>query len=25
VQEMRRRLGALLRDQRLFHERIEQW
>jgi len=25
VQEMRRRLGALLRDERLFHERIEQW
>jgi len=25
VQEMRRRLGALLRDGRLFHERIEQW
>jgi hypothetical protein len=25
VQEMRRRLAALLRDERLFHERIEQW
>jgi len=25
VQEMRRRLSALLRDERLFHERIEQW
>jgi predicted GIY-YIG superfamily endonuclease len=25
VQEMRGRLGALLRDERLFHERIEQW
>jgi predicted GIY-YIG superfamily endonuclease len=25
VQEMRSRLGALLRDERLFHERIEQW
>ena len=25
VQEIRRRLAALLRDERLFHERIEQW
>ena len=25
VQEMRARLAALLRDERLFHERIEQW
>ena len=25
VQEMRRRLSALLRDERLFQERIEQW
>ena len=25
VQEMRGRLAALLRDERLFHERIEQW
>jgi len=25
VQEMRRRLGPLLPDERLFHERIEQW
>jgi predicted GIY-YIG superfamily endonuclease len=25
VQELRRRLAALVRDERLFHERIEQW